>query len=464
MIDAAAVYRYDLLPFVERTFRQLNPRKKFHAGPHIDMMCEYLMACYRREIKRLIINIPPRNLKSITASVAFPAWALGKDPSLRFMVGSYAAPLSIKHNTDCREVMRAPWYRNAFPGTVIKDGQDQKTYYETTENGSRRAVSVGSGSTGFGGDFQIVDDPHNANDARSDTIREGQVEWFKSQFINRRDDTDSVLIIIMQRLHERDLTGQLIAEEIGYEHLCLRAIHDEPERTYSFGDVSFTRKPGDVLNPDYQPADYLEILKRELGSVTFAGQYQQRPAPAEGSTFRLAWFPRYREAPAPGEVLKIVQSWDTAQKPGGDNDWSVCTTWAVTKNAYHLLSLERMRLAYPELKRMIINQAAKWSPHVILIEDASSGASLLQDLKAATTLPVKAVQALRDKETRAISCSALCESGRVVLPEKAAWLADFESELMHFPNGAHDDQVDSMTQFLNWIRESKQSEPKIRRL
>lgn len=453
--------RTSLASFTKQVFATVSPGVEYKHNWHIDLISEYLEACQRSEIKRLIINMPPRNLKSISVNVAWPAWLLADNPSNKIMSASYSESLSMKHNVDTRLVVESDWYRSLFPHVRLAKDQNEKKKFQTTARGQRYAVSVGGTATGEGGNILIVDDPLNPLQATSTTEREKANTWFDQTFYTRLDDKeDGVVVVVMQRLHEQDLSGHLL-DKGGWEHLCIPAIAEEKTFIH-FGSVRKERDVGDVLNPKYESRSALEQTKTTLGSYGFAGQYQQSPVPADGGMVKLPWFGRYREAP---QYRRIIQSWDTASKAKEHNDPSVCTTWGETDTGHILLDVWRGRLEYPELKRTVINQQIKWGADAILIEDKASGQALLQDLRRDTKLNLIAINPTADKQTRLATVSATIEAGRVSLPEQADWLADFEQELMMFPNGAHDDQVDSMSQYLNWIREnSAVSAPRVRSL
>ena len=456
-----ALLRTRLAAFTRKTFATVDPGAAYKHNWHIDLIAEYLEACTRREITRLVINVPPRYLKSISVSVAWPAWLLGKNPSERILAASYAEILALKHSMDCRLVMQSDWYRRIFPALRLTGDQNEKRKFVTTARGHRFATSVGASTIGEGGRFLIVDDPLNAAQAISDTERERANTWFDQGFSTRLDDKENgVIVLVMQRLHADDLSGHLLAKG-GWEHLCIPAVA-ETRTVIDFGRIKLTREPGDVLHPARESAEAMERQKLAMGSYAFAGQYQQRPAPAEGGIFKPHWFKRYDQ---PGDYEMIVQSWDTAYKPAQQNDPSACTTWGLRPDGYDLLHVLVKRLEYPDLKSRVLQHAGEWNPQAILIEDKASGQSLLQDLRRETALPVISVTPKADKLTRASAVSALIEAGKVSLPNHAVWLTDYEMELMQFPNAAHDDQTDSTSQFLEWVRaRSASARPGLRRL
>lgn len=444
-----ALLRTRLAAFTRKAFATVDPGASYKHNWHVDLIAEYLEACTRREVKRLVINVPPRYLKSISVTVAWPAWLLGKNPSERIVAASYSEMLSLKHSVDCRLVMQSDWYGRAFPGVRFTGDQNEKHKFVTTARGQRFATSVSGGTTGEGGDFLIVDDPHNPRQALSDAQRQDGLTWFDQTFSNRLNDKENgVIVVVMQRLHANDLSGHLLAKG-GWEHLCIPAVA-ETRTAIDFGRVRLVREAGDVLHPARESAAAIERQKIEMGSYAFAGQYQQRPAPAEGGIFKAHWFARYA---APQESYqRVVQSWDTANKASQLNDPSCCTTWGVREGGYDLLQVLVRRLEYPDLKALVARQAEAFGPDAILIEDKASGQQLLQDLRRETRLPLIGILPTADKITRASGVSALVEAGKVALPTHAAWLTDYEAELMTFPNAPHADQVDSTTQFLNWER------------
>lgn len=456
-----ALMRESLSAFTQKTFHTVDPGANYLHNWHIDLIAEYLEACKRREIKRLIINIPPRYLKSISVSVAWPAWLLGNDPTTRIMAASYSKELSLRHSTDCRLVLKSEWYQEAFRKTILVDDQDTKAKFVTTERGMRYATSVGGTATGEGADYLIVDDPINPMEAASDVQRKNANTWFDQTFSSRLNDKlNGVIVVVMQRLHANDLSGHLL-EKGGWEHLSIPAVA-ETKTVHDFGRIKVTREAGDILHPAREDEAAIQRQKIAMGSYGFAGQYQQRPAPAEGGIFKAAWLKRYKHRQEIYE--KIVQSWDTAIKASEINDPSACLTFGVRKDGYDLLQVLTRRVEYPELKNLVQRQAEEWGANAVLIEDKASGQQLLQDLKRSTTLPLIAMQAKHDKVTRASTVSAMVEAGRLSLPEQASWLTDFEAELLTFPNAAHDDCVDALTHFLAWIRDKQSTEIRIRRL
>jgi len=451
----------DLPTFIGKTLFAVDPGASYLPNWHIDLIAEYLEAARRAEITRLIINMPPRSLKSVCVSVAWPAWLLGHDPQSRIIAASYASSLSIKHSLDCRRVMTSQWYRKLFPEVALTRDQNEKHKFMTTQRGYRFATSVGGSTMGEGGNFLIIDDPVSPVQALNAHWRDHVNHWFDHTFASRLDNKkDGVIVLVMQRLHPHDLSGYLLAKA-GWEHLNLPAVATKPE-VHDFGRVSKKRDVGELLHPGREDVRLIERAKVELGSAAFAAQYQQQPVCEEGGMVRPWWFGRYKTAPVSAD--RRVQSWDTAIKSGQEHDASVCLTFAECEGRSYLLDARVFRREYPDLKRAFYALAEQWNPQTILIEDRASGQQLLQDVRRETLLPIIAIQPKNDKVTRFAAISAMIEAGRVVLPEQAAWLTDFEAELFAFPGGIHDDQVDALMQYLDWLRISVWERLRIRRL
>lgn len=450
MMDAYQhLLRSDLSSFIAKTLHSCDPSADYMPNWHIDLIAEYLSAAEKGEIQRLIINMPPRCLKSIAVSVAWPAWLIGRSPKRRIIAASYAASLSIKHSIDCRLVMQSQWYKDIFPKLTLSNEQNEKSKFMTTQRGFRMATSVGGSVTGEGGHYLIVDDPINPTQAQSTTTRKQVNQWFDQTFSTRLNHKSSgVIVVVMQRLHQDDLTGHLLKRG-GWEHLCLPMVALK-HAIYDFGAIYKERHVGELLHPARDGQGEIDRLRSDIGSTAFAAQFQQQPLPDDGGMVRPWWFGRYKEAPQHPE--QIVQSWDTAIKTGKQHDASVCLTFAQKEGKSYLLDAKALRVEYPDLKKQLAMLADYWKPNAILIEDKASGQQLLQDAKRESTLPVIAIKPKQDKVTRFAAVSAMIEAGRVVLPEYAPWLNDFEEQLLAFPYGNHDDFVDSLTQYLDWLR------------
>ncbi|MDG1287016.1 MAG: phage terminase large subunit [Rickettsiales bacterium] len=438
----AQAMQSSFLAFLHNAFMSLNGGATYHENWHIEVLATYLQAVESGAIRRLIINMPPRYLKSLTVSVAWPAWLLGQDPARRVIVASYAERLSLKHSLDCRHLLGEAWFKRAYPQLEIFTGQNEKHKFVTTHHGFRLAASVGGALTGEGGNILIIDDPINPLNAESKVARDKVNRWFEHTFSSRLNDKrHGAIVLVMQRVHEEDLTGYL-RKKGGWEVLELPAL--APQTQFYNHHL---RREGEVLHPAREDLMQLEKVKYEMGSQSFSAQYQQRPRPRDGSMIRRSWL-LYDDVPPTGG--QIVQSWDTAIKAGQNNDPSVCITAQLVQGECHILEVLCERLEYHHLRAALLARAEKWQPDAILIEDKASGQSLLQDLRADTNLPLVPIMPKQDKLTRFAAVTPMIESGRMILPTQALWLADFEHELLSFPASAHDDQVDALSQLLSW--------------
>jgi predicted phage terminase large subunit-like protein len=448
------ILRADFMSFIQCAFDELNPQTSFICGPHIELIASKLEACRRGEIRRLIINLPPRNLKSQCVSVAFVAWLLGHAPALRVICASYGQDLAGKFARDTRNVMMSPWYEALF-STRISDRQAVHDF-ETTAMGGRMATSVGGVITGRGADFIILDDPLKPEEALSETQRDGVNEWFDNTLLSRLNDkATGCIVIVMQRLHQNDLVGHVMGRD-EWEVLSFPVIaeSDTVDKIESpFGARMFRRQKGDVLHPERESLETILKIRLQIGEYNFASQYQQNPTPLGGTIVKREWLRYYEPGAEPARFGFLVQSWDTANKVGELNDYSVCTTWGVNRPDIYLIDVFRKRLNFPDLKRAVIELRHRFRPHTVLVEDKASGTQLIQELKGdCPSVRPYLPPAGTDKLMRLYSQTTYFENGRVFLRRPAPWLDEYIAELTGFPGGRHDDQVDSTTQFLDHLR------------
>jgi predicted phage terminase large subunit-like protein len=449
-IVSDAILRRDFQSFLRRSLMTLNPAAPFLPNWHIDAIAYQLERVRRGEITRLIINMPPRNLKSLTISVAWPAYLLGHAPGNRIISISYGNELSTKHASDFRLIVESVWYKRAFRKMRLSRSVEGEAH--TTEMGFRKSTSVSGVLTGLGGDIFIIDDPQKPEEAQSESLRDRLNSWVSTTLMSRLDRKDTgAIIVVMQRLHLHDLSGFLTSQSNDWTVLSLPAIAELDEQV-AIGDGDFHfRAAGEALHPQHESLATLDKLKQTLGSDVFAAQYQQSPVPPGGAMIKRPWLRYYETLPERTYRTKIIQSWDTAAKNGAQNDYSVCTTWLVVDKNYYLLDVTRGRYEYPQLKAKALALATRYEPSIILIEDASTGTALAQELKDAHLgMGIILVPIERDKIGRLYVHQATFESGRVHFPKRAPFLAELEAELLTFPQAKHDDQVDSITQALDY--------------
>jgi predicted phage terminase large subunit-like protein len=463
LFEVIRAYRTNFLMFATKIFNIVNPGQQFVPTLAFPAMAQALSDAIAGRTKRLIITVPPRSGKSLIASIAMPAFILGNDPTRRVICASYSGELAAKFGRDCRTVMMHPSYRQIFPRAVMT-GKNTETEIEMLGGGVRYATSVGGTLTGRGGNFVIIDDPQKPDEAMSQVARDRVYDWFTGTLGSRLDNkADDVIVVVMQRLHVDDLVGRLL-EVGGWHHISLPAIA-EIEETVAIAPNHFvTRKVGDVLDPVREPREVLDQYKRENGTAPFEAQYLQAPVAPDGGMVRWSWFNLYRDPPTRYMTDMVVVSWDCAMKAEEINDYSVGTVWLVRGKEYYLIDLVRARLTYPDLKRAVIDLYQRYKPKAVLIEDKGSGISLIQELRREGSMMPIRINPTADKVTRLSTQSAKIEAGQVHVPERASWLGDFQAEVKMFPHGKHDDQVDSMSQFLNWIekRQRYSNDPDLR--
>ena len=412
----------------------------------------------RGKIKRLVVLVPPRYLKSLSASVAFPAYVLGHDPRARIIAVSYSDQLARSHANDFRALAHSERYRAVFPGTRISPSKDTEAEVRTTVRGFRYATSVGGTLTGRGGNFLIIDDPQKPQDAHSETARANTQQWFFNTLYPRLDNkVDDAIIVVMQRLHVDDLVGKLL-EQSGWHVLNLPAIAMIEEQI-PLGDGRFhLRRVGDVLHPEREPLQSLERTKLGMGSLDFSAQYQQAPVPPEGNLIRWNWFKFYDDPPGNRPNDKIIVSWDTAMSAKELSSYSVGLVLQVRGDTIYILDVVREQLEYPDLRRAVLRTHYRWAnactSFALLIENKGSGMSLMQDLRREWQIGAIPIEPAGDKVLRMAAQSARIESGAVLLPRRASWLGEFQTEVMGFPRGRSDDQVDALSQALQYISDS----------
>jgi len=452
--------RRSLKEFTKSSWQAIEPGRDFYDNWHIDAVSDHLQAVVEGDIKRLIINIPPRHMKSISVAVALPAWAWTIQPEKKFLYASYAGSLSIRDSVKCRRLLDSRWYKEHFGETFkLTSDQNQKQRFENNKTGARIATSVDGALTGEGGDIIVIDDPHNVRESESSTVREGVLEWWDQAMQTRLNDPKTgAFIIIMQRVHENDLTGHILSNELGdeWDHLCLPARYEVGHPTITRSTLNFfdpRTEEGELLWPDRIDDKTLANLERSLGSYAAAGQLQQRPMPKGGGILKAEWWVPWEKEELPSNIEYVLQSWDTAFSTKENSSYSARTTWGVFRNNGQVnvivIDMWYDRVSYPELRKIAQESYEEWEPDAVLIEKKASGQSLLQDLRMAG-IPVLEYSPDRDKQARAHASSALLEDGRIYFPFNKKWAKDLIDICAAFPAGDNDDIVDTCTQA--WLR------------
>lgn len=448
-----------LADFIELGWRYIDPAT-YIPNWHITAIAEHLEAVAAGDIRRLIINIPPRHMKSLSVNVAFPAWVWAQKrrsaltgPQVGFLSTSYAQHLSIRDNVKCRRLMESPWYQRLWGDRFELTGdQNTKIRFENNAGGYRIASSVEGTATGDGGDIIIVDDPISAGNALSPTYRLAAHEWFDGTMSTRLNDPKTgAYIMVMQRLHEDDLVGHVLAQaHDDWTMLCLPARFESNHPNVWARDA---RKEGALLWPERMGEAEVKKIETSLGSYAAAGQLQQRPAPRDGGMFQRSWFEVVKAAPA---NMTECRGWDlaaTIAKPGTDPDYSVgCKIGRCADGYTWILDVNRFRDSAAGVSRVMKNQASQdgTACSIRIPEDPGAGgkawaASLILML---TGFIARAVKPTGSKEVRASPFAAAAEAGNVRIVE-GDWNAAFFDELEVFPFGKHDDQVDAAADAFN---------------
>ncbi len=456
-----------LKQFVHEAWNILEPVSTLQWNWHLDLICDYLTLVRDNKFKTvcgphlegLIFNVPPRTMKSLLITVFFPIWLWTREPSRRFMFVSYSEKLSTQHSVFRRSVIESAWYQQRW-GHVFSFSRDQnlKSHYENSRRGIMFSTGMQATATGLGGDVLIFDDPLNPEQAVSQAEREAVNLRFDATFRSRiNDPATGVKIIIMQRLHELDLTGHVLArEESRWRHVCLPAVAEKDyDWLFPSSRETHNQKAGDLLWPQRLPQTFLESQKIGMGSWAFNGQYLQSPAPLEGGIIKRQWVRFYRQLPEKFDFM--VQSWDCTFSAGNDNDFVAGQVWARSGGKYYLLPYRTYdRLDFGPTMAAIKSCHAKFPrAHAILIEDKANGPAIISELQKEIG-GVVAVNPEGGKIARAQAMAPLWEAGSIELPDPqlfdAPWIEDYLHNICAFPKAAHDDDVDATSQALIYMR------------
>lgn len=445
--------RRSLANFAKQAWPVLEPSSQLKWGWAVDAICEHLEAVSRGEIKRLLMNVPPGSMKSLLTGVVWPAWEWGPQgmPSLRYLGTAHKEELAVRDSTKCRRLIQSAWYQSLWQVTLTGD-QNAKKKFENSATGFREAMAFTS-MTGARGDRVILDDPHSVDDANSQAHLEAGVTTFREALPSRVNNEDSAIVIIMQRLAEKDVSS--VALELGYEHLCIPMRYEPGRSKWVVGTGDPRKTDGELMFPERFSEKQVQELEKSLGSYAAAGQLQQRPAPRGGGIFKDQWWRYYKVAPT---IKWRAVYGDTAQKAKESSDYSVFQCWGESDDGKAVL-LDQIRGKW-EAPELLAQARAFWAKHkatedqgrlrAFNIEDKVSGTGLIQTLQR-EGVPVKGIQRSTDKVTRAMDAVPSIEAGLVLLPQNAPWLSDLLSEASVFPNGKNDDQTDCLCDAISEI-------------
>lgn len=450
-----------LSAFIKHAWAVIEPGQPYIHGWHIDAICEHLEAITAGDINRLLINIPPGTMKSLAVGVFWPAWEWGPKgkPSTRIVAASHEQGLAVRDNLRARRLIASDWYQGFWGSSVVltKD-QNAKIKFENDATGFRQAAAAGS-ITGARGDRVIIDDPHSVEGASSEAQRNSVVDWFLEAVPTRLNNPDrSAIVVVMQRLHDRDVSGVILAKDLGYDHLCL-PMEFETGRACktSIGFVDPRTEDGELLFPARFSRETVERDKKVMGSYAVAGQFQQRPAPRDGAMFKRAWFADRIVNAAPSGS-KRIRAWDLAatQKKAGNNpDWTAGVRVSRSDDgAFYIEHVLRLQESPGAVEKTLkaTAEADGIGVAVRLPQDpGQAGKAQAETLvRLLAGFDVKATSISGDKETRARPAAAQAEAGNVYIV-RGDWNETFLDELCSFPTGAHDDMVDAFADALNGL-------------
>lgn len=450
--------------FIRQAWHVIEPGTEYLHNWHIDATCEYLQAVDAGQITRLLINMPPRMMKSITVSVMWPVWSWIRLPESRWMFASYAANLSTQHSVDRRTVIQSDWYQARWRDRYqLTSDQNVKTEYQNDKQGRMFSTSFKGVATGKGGDKLVFDDPQDPTGVESDTQRETSTNTFRRKLSTRLNNKKiGAIVAVSQRLGSNDISSLCI--EQNYVHLNLPA-EDEPRKTISVpSGKTFTRDASGLLWPEREGPKEIAQAKLQLGDFGYAGQYQQNPFPPGGSRFKSAWFRLYRKIEGGYKLVRgrgeNSQEWFVADDdcrrfavmdPAGAEKeknnkpcFTVVQVWAETPSHDMLLLHQyREQVQTPDAADAAVRICREWEVDYIGIEKDGLGLGVVQTVRR-KGVSVRAIKARGSKEARSQTAEIRMAAGMIHFPMDAPWLFDLQTELLAFPNGEYCDQVDAL--------------------
>lgn len=452
-LDRELVRRGGLRAFVELAWHVIEPVAVFSPNWHIDEICAQLELVLEGKERRLAMAVPPRHAKSTILAVMFPVYVWIKNPSARMMFISYDFSLSIRDSKRTRELVNSVWFQERW-GDRVQLKTDNTIILETTKTGYRECVSVGGRIMGKGGDFIILDDPHDAKDVESDAKRAEVLSFWRERVQSRLNNAATgAFIVCHQRVGDGDVIGDILKNQKGkYTYLCLPAYYDPQHPHIWPGDPR--SEAGELLWPAHMPRTVLEALEASLMAYAFAAQYQQLPGPREGGLFKKHWFPKIPRAQLPGD-LQLCRGWDFAATIKSlikaDPDWTATALLGYSRSTkkWYILHVERWRVDGGEVDRLLV-QHAKTDPPGTRIripqDPGAAGKSQAQSQGGKLAgYSFMAEPVTGDKAVNAAPLAGQAMIGNVMLVDED-WNDVFLAELTGFPTGSHDDMLDAAAQ------------------
>lgn len=457
--------------FIAQAWHIVEPNTTYKANWHIDAICEHLQAVFDGEIRNLLVNVPPRTMKSLTISVFWPVWCWINNPNIRWLYSSYAHTLSVRDAVKSRRIIQSDWFTDRWGDRFKLSGdQNAKQRYDNNKGGYRLATSVGGAATGEGGDYVVVDDPHNIFEIESDVVRNGVLMWWDEVMSTRLNDPETGgRIIIMQRSHQYDLSGHVI-EKGGYEHLMLPMEFETARRcSTSIGFVDPRIKEGELLAPGRVGAKTVQELKTALGTYGYAGQMQQRPTPREGNMFKIDEI-NVVDLIKENNVKKRWRAWDKAGTEGAGaftvgvrmgkykkprNNGTYDEYGKERKSKYFIDDVVRGQWSSGKREDKIQQASLKDGKKIWIVIEQEPGSggkeSAESTMKSLLGRHVELERPTGDKEARADPFSVAVENGEVDIL-RAPWTFDLIDELKHFPQSRYKDQVDACSMAFSRLR------------
>jgi len=440
-----------LADFVKQAWQVLEPATPLMWGWAVQSICDHLEAVTDGRIKRLLINVPPGSMKSLLVSVLWPAWEWGPRgrPELRYMGTAHKQDLAVRDSTKCRRLIQSAWYQSHWP-IVLTGDQNAKTKFENDATGFREAVAFTS-MTGSRADRVILDDPHSVDGAKSPAMLAADIETFREALPSRVNNADSAIVIVMQRLHEEDVSA--VALKLGYQHLKIPMRWEPGESRHAVGEGDPRTTPGELMFPERFDEAQVKALELSLGEYAAAGQLQQRPAPRQGGMFKPGMIEIVDALPA---GLRFTRGWDlAASKDSGD--WTAGGKLAVHDGITYIADVARMRGSPDEIEALVVNTASADGPTFQSLPQDPGQAGKAQAAYLSKKLQGRSFEftpETGDKATRASPFAAQVNAGNVKML-RADWNDALIHEMRTFPMGKNDDQIDALSRAYNRASKSR---------